>query len=98
MFLKTTIAINNINKFKTKRLTNRKLTLQNGLFKVNNLYQLKPKPFKQFFQKKLLLLFGFTELADLDNEKQPMKGHFGQKPGLTKLQFLLYSTFLSKIF
>ena len=37
-----------------------------------------------FFLKQTLL-FGFTELADPDNEKQPMTGpvtgHFGQKSG-----------------
>ena len=29
-----------------------------------------------FFSKQTLIL-GFTELADPDNEKQPMTGHFG---------------------
>ena len=50
-----------------------------------------------FFSKQTLL-FGFTELTDSDNEKQLMTGHFGQKSGLVKLQFLFYSTVVSKIF
>ena len=47
---------------------------------------------------KQILLFGFSELADPDNEKQPMTSHFGQKSGLAKLQFLFYSTAVSKNF
>ena len=31
-----------------------------------------------FFSKQTLL-FGFTDMADPDNEKQPMTGHFAQK-------------------
>ena len=61
------------------------------------LYQLEPKRFTHFFQKKTLL-FGFTESTDPENEKQPMTGHFGQKSGLAKLQFLFYSAIGSKIF
>ena len=38
-----------------------------------------------FFLKQTLL-FGFTELADPENEKQPMSGHFWQKSGLAMLQ------------
>ena len=41
------------------------------------LYQLKPERFILF--SKQTLLFSFTELANPDNEKQPMTGHFGQK-------------------
>ena len=41
---------------------------------------------------KQTLLFGFTKVADPDNEKQPMTGHFGQKSGLAKWWFLFYST------
>ena len=41
-----------------------------------------------FFSKQTLL-FSFTELADPDNEKQPMKGHSGQKSGLAKSRFFL---------
>ena len=48
-------------------------------------YQLKPERFTHFFSKQTLL-FGFTEFADPENEKQPMTGHFGQKSGLSKLQ------------
>ena len=33
------------------------------------------------FFSKPTLLFGFNELADPDNEKQPMIGHFGRKSG-----------------
>ena len=44
-----------------------------------------------FFSKQTLL-FGFTELADPENEKQPMTGHFGQKSGLAKSRFSFYST------
>ena len=50
----------------------------------------------KFFSKQTLL-FGFTELVDPDNEKQTVTGHFGQKSGLAKLQFLFYSTVVSKI-
>ena len=49
-----------------------------------------------FFSKQTLL-FGFTELADPDNEKQ-LTGHFGQKSGLVKSWFLFYSTVVSYIF
>ena len=61
------------------------------------LYQLKPESFTYFFSKQTLLL-GFTELADPDNEKQPMTGHFGQKSGLAKSQFLFFSGVESKLF
>ena len=54
------------------------------------LYQLKPERFTIFFSTQSLL-FGFTELADLDNEKLPMTGHCGQKSSLAKLRFLFYS-------
>ena len=47
---------------------------------------------------KQTLLFGFTELADPDNKKQPMTGHLGQKSGLAKSQFLFYSAVVSKVF
>ena len=51
-----------------------------------------------FFSKQTLL-FGFNELADPDNGKQPMTGHFRQKSGLVKSQFLFYSAVVeSKIF
>ena len=67
------------------------------LFKqiLDLLYQLKPDA--THFTKQIFL-FGFTEMADPDNEKQPIKGHFGQKSGLAKCQFLFYSTVISKIF
>ena len=42
-----------------------------------------------FFLKQTLLL-AFTELADPENEKQPMAGHFGQKPGLAKLRSFFF--------
>ena len=61
------------------------------------LYQLKPECFTHFFSKQTLL-FGFTELADPDNEKQPMTGHSGQNSGLAKLRFRFYSALVSKIF
>ena len=54
------------------------------------LCQLKPERYTHFFQNKTL--FSFTELADPDNEKQPMTGHFGQKYDLAKSRFLFYST------
>ena len=61
------------------------------------LYQLKPECFIHFFLKQTLI-FSFTELADPDNEKPAMTGHSGHKSGLVKLQFLFYSTVVSKIF
>ena len=39
------------------------------------LYQLKPERFTHFCSKQTLL-FGFTELADPKNEKQPITHHF----------------------
>ena len=39
------------------------------------LYQLKPECFTHFCSKQTLL-FGFTELADPKNEKQPITDHF----------------------
>ena len=61
------------------------------------LYQLKPECFTCLFQNKLYYS-ALTELADPDNEKQPMTGHFEQKPGLAKLRLLFYSAVVSKIF
>ena len=61
------------------------------------LYQLKPERFIHFFSKQTLLL-GFTELADPENEKELMTGHFGQKSRPVKSLFLLHSTVVSKIF
>ena len=40
------------------------------------LYQLKPKRFTHFFFSKQNLIVGFTELADPENEKQPMTDRF----------------------
>ena len=51
----------------------------------------------RFFSKQTLL-FGFTELADPENEKQLITGHFWQKSGLAKSRFLFYSIVVSKIF
>ena len=63
------------------------MTFQDLFKKIQHLlYQLKPDA--THFTKQIFL-FGFTELADPDNEKQTVKGHFGQKSGLAKLFFPL---------
>ena len=80
------------------------MTFQQDIFKEiqDLLYQLKPQRFTYFFKTNFIIqlywLFSFTELANPDNEKQKMTGHFRQKSGLVKSQFLFYSTIVSKIF
>ena len=63
---------------------------------LSNTFQANPGPFLStktwtlhIFFLKQTLLFGFTGMADSDNEKQTVKGHFGQKSGLAKLFFPL---------
>ena len=46
---------------------------------------------------KQTLLSSFTELADPENEKLPMKVTFRQKSGLAKSWFLFYSAAVSQI-
>ena len=47
---------------------------------------------------KQTLLFGFTEVTNPDNEKQPMTGHFEQKSGLVELRFCFTALLYQKYF
>ena len=70
-----------------------------GPFKANPEPSLSTKTWMLYiFFSKQTLSFGFTELADPDNEKQPMTGHSVQKLGIAKSRFLFYSAVISKIF
>ena len=69
------------------------MTFQDLFKKIQDFYQLKSERLTIIFSKQTLL-FGFTELADPDNEKQVTM----DKSGLAKMRFLFYSTVISKIF